>query len=109
MKLLTKAEVLSSVASSWKQQYCRPDGTWEDISKGSSEAIYKKLISLQQPETKESAIDEIIGNKSWTRLVCNECESEVDAVVQLGEASDYESHTVNVCVACLYKAINLIV
>lgn len=50
-------------------------------------------------------VDRIIGNRSWTRLACNNCQREAAKVVQVGEApSEYESYTASLCLDCVQAA-----
>jgi len=75
------------------------DGSWSD---------YKiKLLKAENPLTEEKA-KEILGNDSWTRNKCDECDADVYATVQLGQEPDYESAAANICLDCLNKAIALV-
>ena len=49
-------------------------------------------------------IEAIIGNGSWTRLTCDECKKDVDAILTVGDAPDYESNTASLCRKCVEKA-----
>lgn len=50
-------------------------------------------------------VDDIIGNKSWTRVPsCAECGKNTSAVILLGEEIDYESEYAHICKKCLKKA-----
>ena len=50
------------------------------------------------------AVNDIIGNQSWTQCSCSECNRDVDAVVQLGQEPDYESSTAWICRDCIKLA-----
>lgn len=103
MNLITKKELLASLASRWEWHYRAylKDGDSNDKS-----LKYEKL--LNEPNLTESRATEIIGNSSWTHNVCDECSNECDIVVQLGQESDYESSTAQICLICLQVAIQLI-
>ena len=102
MRLITKEMRVKGVAERWKRNYLR-DGKWYETYSGDTEIVYKKLLKA----TSEKEVNDIIGNKSWTELHCDDCKKEVDAVVQLGDEPDYESATANICFDCLEKAIGL--
>jgi len=102
MKLITKEMLIKDVAESWKRSYLR-NGEWYETISGDTEIVYRKLLKA----TTEQEVVGAIGNKSWTSLYCNDCEKEVNAVVQLGEGPDYESHTAYICFDCLEKALKL--
>ena len=92
MEILTKADVIKGVPANWKRQY--PNG---------KEGIYEKLMAAK-PLTKEK-VDTIIGNESWTMLICDECGRDVKLVVFLGKNND---HDTAICERCLNKAIRVI-
>jgi hypothetical protein len=104
MELITKEILIKSVAGRWKANYFNPrTNYWSTIISGDTEIVYKKLLKA----TSEKEVNDIIGNKYWTELHCDDCKKEVDAVVQLGDEPDYESATANICFECLEKAIGL--
>ena len=51
-------------------------------------------------------VNKTIGNESWTRITCSECENEVDAVTQLGGIEDGSGE--DICDRCLTEAYNRI-
>ncbi len=102
MELITKKSILADLPERWKMQYRTNyqlfDGKWTfDII---------KQLEAEQDLTEERA-KEILGNDSWTRNKCDECDKDVYATVQLGQEPDYESATANICLDCLNKAIAL--
>lgn len=48
----------------------------------------------------EDDVARVIGNRGWTLLVCDECNNEVDTVVQFGKGS----YVFHICQACSIKA-----
>lgn len=66
--------------------------------------IYKRLIALGANPSPD-AVNEVIGNDTWTACRCDECELYVEEVIVLGEEPDYESSTASVCKECLIKAL----
>lgn len=105
MKLITPRIRAKEAASNWKEQYF-VGGKWQHIEFGSSKSIYESLLALgENPRPREVA--RIIGNESWTRTKCDECESFSSVIVRLGQEPDYESATAYICDNCLSLAIAL--
>jgi hypothetical protein len=102
MELITKKTILANLVERYKNQYPKNvqffDGTF-------SADLLKKLED--EKELTEQKANAIL-NDSWTRNKCHECQQDVDAVVQIGDEPDYESHTANICLPCLLKAVDLI-
>ncbi|RLI71039.1 hypothetical protein DRO91_06105, partial [Candidatus Heimdallarchaeota archaeon] len=80
---------------------------WHGCGKGSSKKIYKQLLSLGNKPSPDK-IDETIGNSSWTSVICNECNSGADFVIEVGEEADYDSATARLCKACIEKALIMV-
>jgi len=87
MDILTLKEVIRDVPKRWKHQY--PQG---------KDGVYEKLIAAKPLSKKK--VDTIIGNFSWARLECDECETEVKLVLCFKKF--------NVCEACLNRALDVI-
>lgn len=105
MKIITKESKIASVADRWKKQYSHGD-KWDTYlhSRGrTAREIWKQLKSLR-PGSSEDDIQEIIGNRSWTSIECDECGMECDLVVRLGRDLDYAEHTAEICIPCLERA-----
>ncbi len=79
----------SDVAERWRQQYpagdCAPD----------KEAIYRRLIALKKPTVE--AVERIIGNQSWTNVLCDVCIQYRRSAVRFNDAA-------TVCLRCLNNA-----
>jgi hypothetical protein len=74
---------LDRVPEVWAFQYRHYPKNTEPMIK------LEKLKNLQKPLKKEE-IEEIIGNKSWTELVCSHCLSrENDILVFLEDTDEY--------------------
>lgn len=106
MKKITRRGIIKSVPAKYKSQYFNSDG-WRTILKGPTQPTYDALIALDLETATEKDISDIIGNESWTRLECDECDKEVETVIMLGQEPDYESSTACICPNCLAKATNL--
>lgn len=77
---------------------------WERAYKYDRDGKAAKIRALgNHPDP--DAVNEIIGNQSWTRCLCNECNRDVEAVVQLGQEPDYESRTAWICRDCIKLAL----
>ena len=110
MHLITKRSLIHSVADRWHAQYAPFDNDSPLFSKrmGLSDELSKKqihaaLASLDKETATEFDVANIIGNRSWTGLKCHECGCDQDAVIVVGEAEDYESHTAHLCQECAEK------
>ncbi len=100
MKVITKNDLLKELPSRYRKQY--PDG--RVLSTGiDTQAVYDKLINDESLTTEKAA--EIIGNDSWTRLQCYECNENKDEVILFGKI-DYDEAYYIACENCLTKAIN---
>ena len=104
MKVIKKDYKLDTLLERLKRQFYR-DGKWirnvYDL-----ESNYSKLAQLEKltPEL----IIEIVGRPIWDKLLCDECENDVDRLIQVGEELDYYSSTANICLRCLNEAIEKI-
>jgi len=100
MEIVSRKLLASRVAGRWRQQY-EKTSHWSE-----KENIYRQLLLLgTDPEPDE--VDKVIGNGSWTRTTCNECNEDQQMTVMVGQRPDYDSATAWICVSCLKKAIEL--
>lgn len=96
MKLITKQQLIESAADRYYQQYSQYKlETWIDH--------HARITAA----TTEDEIADIIGNRAWTHIPCDECDTDVDIAVQLGNEPDYDSHTATLCIPCIEKALLL--
>lgn len=93
--LLTKQYLVNTVDERWKKQYYGGD-SWKQWA----DEKYEQLVNLGKNKNTED-VDKIIGNSSWTRLICNHCDTNVEAVFIFG--SGYES--LYVCEDCVSVAM----
>lgn len=106
MKLMTTKDLIRGVPERWKAQYCH--GTeWGKTMTGDTREVYEQLKALDPETATHNHVTAIIGNPSWSRMSCNECDAYVDAVVEVGQPPDYESATAQLCAPCMHKAIAL--
>ena len=97
--LLTKQHLVNTVDERWKKQYYR-GGSWNYCA----DEKYEQLVNLGNNKTPEDA-DKIIGNSSWTRLICNHCNNYVEVVFIFG--AHHESlYVCEDCVKCATQQFN---
>ena len=89
----TQQAVNNSVFKRWAKQY-----------QTTKVHITERLKNLKNPTEEE--ITNIIGNDSWTRIVCGVCEKKVSEVVFVGENIMYEQSSVAICKGCLAGITN---
>jgi DNA-directed RNA polymerase subunit M/transcription elongation factor TFIIS len=65
-----------------------------------------RIDAIVNPTLEE--LDNAIQRHYLTRLHCDECNQEVESLVELGEEPADESNTARVCQDCLEKALALI-
>lgn len=101
MKLITRQSRARETAERWKKQYSskQQDGQRAWTSQRHAD-VHAQLLTATTPEQ----CLEIIGN-DWCRCDCDECDKEVNEVVELGDPPDYESNTVHLCFECAKKAL----
>ena len=105
MELRTERARIKEVAEMWDATY-RPE--FRPTNNGSSKAVSMKLHALNLDRVTAGTVNKIIGNDSWTKTHCNECESYTGWAIELGEPPDYESRTATLCRACFDKAVELV-
>jgi len=107
MKVITKRDMIREVAKAWRACYGLTPG--RPISYGKDRAaILTQLEALDMETCTEEDVSRITGNELWIRLTCDECGSEVSAVIEIGEEYDYESDKAHLCFQCVAIARDLI-
>ena len=102
MKLINERSQAKTVYKKWAMQY-------RSTTDADKLATTLKLQKLDGETATSAQIAEIIGNNSWcSPTTCGECGKKHDAVVEIGEESDYESHTAYLCLSCLKTAVQLL-
>ena len=100
--LLTKQHLANIVDDRWKKQYYI-DAYWDRYGEDKFKK-YEQLVSLGKIKKPED-VDKIIGNSSWTRLICNHCNKYVDAVCIIG-AYETSFYICEDCVKVATKQFN---
>lgn len=106
MKLVTKQDRIDGVADAWKDQYFQylrqKIPGWQ-----TKKAILDALRALPTTATEDNIAD-IIGNRSWTAIRCDECDKDVSSAVEMGDPMEYhEGNNARLCRDCLERALGL--
>ncbi|MEG0407421.1 MAG: hypothetical protein RR623_00985 [Bacilli bacterium] len=96
--LLTRQHLVNTVHDRWKNQYYI-NSSWDYYGEDKVEK-YEQLVSLGKVKNPED-VDKIIGNSSWTRLICNNCNKDVNAVFIFGTVEE----SCYVCEDCVSIAV----
>ena len=96
--LLTKQHLVNIVDERWKKQYYL-NSSWDRYGDDKVEK-YEELVNLGKIKNTED-VDKIIGNSSWTRLICHNCNKDVDAVFIFGTNEE----SLYVCEDCVNIAV----
>ncbi len=99
MKLITRQTRANDAYILWRDR-CTESLADEYIDK-------QKAISSLGEDLSPDNIDRIMGDKTWTETVCDECKSNNYDVVELGDEHGYDSNTANICKLCLAKALSM--
>lgn len=104
MKLITIRTQIRDVAERWRERYS--SRAYQNHE--SFQEIQRALDAVDKESAAASDIEAIIGNDTWVGpITCNECGNKFDAVVEVGEAPDYESNTACLCLDCARKALSI--
>lgn len=96
MKIITKKEVVNQSVSRWVKQYENYVDRGDRFDK---KPITEKLLNLSKPYC-EKEINQIIGNKSWTSLTCDECSDDVAKGVVFDVSGG--EYSFSICESCLF-------
>lgn len=90
-------------AEAWRRQYEKTE-SWEEgprvfgLDPAPRKEKYAALKALG-PHPDPDAVDEIIGNNSWTFIYCDECKRDVEEAVLIGGSDEYGED--RICGDCL--------
>ena len=101
--LLTKQHLVNIVDERWKKQYYK-NSSWDRYGEDKVEK-YEQLVNLGDNKNPED-VDKIIGNPSWTRLNCNNCNKDVDVVFIFGTSEEYSCYVCEDCVKIATQQFN---
>ena len=103
MELITERSRIKTVAERWDAQY-GPE--FRPTLSGSPKTISEKLHALNLSKVSAKTVNKIIGNDTWTRLVCDECLQPVPKVAALYSPAD-GSAVFQICEPCATKVKTL--
>lgn len=104
MELVTERSRIKTVAERWDAMYGPNFRTFGDGI--SSKTISEKLHALNLPKVSANTVNKIIGDDSWTRLVCDECRKPVTKVAVLYHPGDGAAGF-EICESCATKVKTL--
>lgn len=103
MKRITERDRILTVAERWDAQYSML------ASGDTARQISERLHKLNLKKVKASTVNKVIGNDSWTRVTCEECEKDVgQAVVLYGIWGSGSDSAIEICESCLNLAKRVI-
>jgi hypothetical protein len=107
MKRITERDRILTVAERWDAQYSiNIEGVPPRPSGDTARQISERLHKLNLKKVKASTVNKVIGNDEWTRVLCEECEKDVEQVVALYGWS--ENTAIEICESCLNLAKRVI-
>ena len=103
MELITPESRATAAAAAWKSHYFR-NGAWRvQWTSLNPERIHERLVKLGDTPSVQ-AVNEVIGNDSWTRTDCLNCGDRGVPVVRLGLGCD---DRIDICGDCLQVALSM--
>ena len=106
-RVITKRDVIRRVSDRWEKQYSDKFGNVQFQSLR-PDIVLKRLRELNLDTCYASEVDKVIGNSTWTELVCDQCKHDVDKVIEVGQPPDYDSATAQLCEQCVKSALESI-
>jgi hypothetical protein len=98
MELITERSQIKSVAQRWDAVY-GPD--FRPTVSGSSKEISVTLHALNLNKVSTNTVAKVIGNDTWTVLICRECAVEVKKVVVFYGSDGDRAY--QICESCATK------
>lgn len=108
MRIITVRDRVRGVTAAWYEAYkdeIDSQSQSATINGKTKTQIYYELRDLLPDVASADDVAAIIGNRSWTRLTCNECGRDVEVVIEVGEEPDYESCTAWLCKNCVLNCL----
>lgn len=105
MKRITERDVIRGVAEQWDAQYSINIKGVESHATEEQLAISKRLRAMNLNKVKASTVDNVIGNGSWTKVVCGVCGKRVPVIVVI---YDGDRAVIDMCESCLNLAKRII-
>ena len=102
MELRTERARIKEVADMWDATY---GPKFRPTNNGSSKEISVTLHALNLNKVSANTVNKIIGNDTWTVLICHECAVEVKKVVVFYMSDGYRAY--QICESCATKVKTL--
>ena len=102
MELITERSRIKTVAARWDARY-GPE--FRPTTGGSSKEKSEKLHALNLSRVSAATVNKLIGNDSWTQIVCYECQKPVTKVAVL--YGDDGTAVFEICESCATKVKTL--
>ncbi len=99
MDIIKKSDLILNVAERWNSDY-KNSNYYDKIAIGNR-------LRTEKPQT-EAEVKNIIGNGTWTQNTCDECGKDFEVIINLGNSSDRDIPSFNICKKCLKEALTLI-
>lgn len=96
MRYVNRAVLAQEAPDRWAEQhrrYADDEKMWKTAA----------LLALTPEERMPARIAEIIGNDSWTRVVCDQCKEDVEEAIQF----ETDGNSMRLCLFCLEAALKL--
>ena len=97
--VIHQRDIIRGVAEKWAFTYTGNYHRWPD-----KRVIGMKLAALDLETASAQEINDIIGNATWTVLMCTECDQSHSVLVRVGQEPDYDAQWVDLCMGCLQRA-----
>ena len=98
MELITERSLIKEVAEMWDAVY---GPAFRPTNNGSSKEISVTLHALNLNKVSANTVNKIIGNDTWTVLICHECAVEVKKVVVFYNGDGDRAY--QICESCATK------
>lgn len=108
MDVVTKRSKIRTVADRWYNARINKSSQYQFLHQSTLERdqkTHEKLLALDLETADEDEVIEIIGNNTWTFLICDCCGEDVDALVDFQLVNESVAPNVSICKFCLTKAL----
>lgn len=100
--LVTTRDQIRSVARRWRSQYGKDHPMRVILAR-----LEELDLEVATREDVKAVMNKVSMDDTWTMLKCDLCGREVDAVVVVGQSSDVDSRTAELCSDCARALSNL--
>lgn len=104
IRVVTRREIIRLVPANFTKTYAdykTDTRLWNGRTHGQ---MLADLNALDVETATHAEVSAIMGNESWSRLLCDECGTDCEVIVRLGDEPEWEARWVDICAACLDTA-----